>query len=42
MPLKEIALIKAEAYSKRDIIETRKNALADNYANHLVDQQAVH
>lgn len=42
MPLKEIAVINTEAHSKRDIIKTRENALADNYANHLVDEQAVH
>lgn len=34
MPLKEIPVIKAEAYSKRDTTETRENVLADNYVNH--------
>ena len=41
MPLKEITVIKAEAHSKRGIIETRENDLADNHADHLVDQKAM-
>ena len=30
-----------EVHNKSDIIETGENALADNLANHLVDQQDV-